>query len=75
MADLMPSAGHIPIPYVMGYDMRPLETMNEKIAILNEAAENNWKLFFEHDPTIECVTLEKTEKGVRKKDTLLLSEI
>lgn len=75
MADLMPSAGHIPIPYVMGYDMRPLETMTEKVAILNEAAENNWKLFFEHDPTVECVTLEKTEKGVRKKDVLLLSEI
>jgi len=75
MADLVPSVGHIPIPYVMAYDMRPLETINEKQIILNEAAENNWTLFFEHDPLIECVTLEKTEKGVRKKESLLLSEI
>ena len=74
-ADLLPCAGHIPIPYVMAYDMRPLETMNEKQLILNEAAENDWKLFFEHDPNLECVSLEKTEKGVRKKETLLLSEI
>jgi glyoxylase-like metal-dependent hydrolase (beta-lactamase superfamily II) len=75
MADLIPSAGHIPIPYVMGYDMRPLETLSEKQLILNEAADNNWKLFFEHDPSIECVTLEKTEKGVRKKESLLLSDL
>jgi glyoxylase-like metal-dependent hydrolase (beta-lactamase superfamily II) len=75
MADLIPSVGHIPIPYVMAYDMRPLETINEKQIILNEAAENNWTLFFEHDPKTECVTLEKTEKGVRKKESLLLSEI
>ncbi|MCE3227756.1 MAG: Zn-dependent hydrolase, glyoxylase [Bacteroidetes bacterium] len=75
MADLVPSAGHIPIPYVMGYDMRPLETLKEKELILNEAAENNWTLFFEHDPQIECVRLEKTEKGVRKKESFKLSEI
>lgn len=75
MADLIPSAGHIPIPYVMGYDMRPLETLKEKIQILNEAAEKNWFLFFEHDPKIECVSLEKTEKGVRKKETMNLNEI
>ena len=75
MADLIPCAGHIPIPYVMAYDMRPLETMNEKQLILNEAAEKNWKLFFEHDPLLECVSLEKTEKGVRKKESFMLSEI
>ena len=75
MADLIPSAGHIPIPYVMGYDMRPLETLKEKIQILNESAEKNWFLFFEHDPKIECVSLEKTEKGVRKKETMNLNEI
>ncbi len=75
MADLIPSAGHIPIPYVMAYDMRPLETLSEKQMLLNEAAENNWTLFFEHDPKIECVTLEKTDKGVKKKDVLLLSDI
>ncbi|MGZ4099677.1 MAG: MBL fold metallo-hydrolase, partial [Bacteroidia bacterium] len=75
MADLVPSAGHLPLPYVMAYDMRPLETLKEKDLILNEAAENNWILFFEHDPTIECVTLEKTERGVRKKEILKLSDI
>lgn len=75
MADLVPSAGHLPLPYVMAYDMRPLETLKEKEIILNEAADNNWTLFFEHDPSIECVTLEKTEKGVRKKEALKLSEL
>ena len=75
MADLIPSAAHIPIPYVMGYDTRPLETLKEKEIILNKAAENNWILFFEHDPLIECVSLEKTEKGIRKKDQFLLSEV
>lgn len=75
MADLIPSAGHLPIPYVMGYDMRPLETLKEKDKLLNEAVENNWVLFFEHDPSIECITLEKTEKGVRKKESLKLEEV
>lgn len=75
MADLIPSAAHIPLPYVMAYDMRPLATMQEKELILNKAAENNWKLFFEHDKEIECVNLEKNEKGVRKKDSFLLSEL
>ncbi|MCC6371518.1 MAG: MBL fold metallo-hydrolase [Bacteroidia bacterium] len=75
MADLIPSAGHIPLPYVMGYDMRPLETLKEKEIILNKAVDNNWTLFFEHDPVTECVSLERTEKGVRKKDSFLLSEL
>ena len=75
MADLIPSAAHIPIPYVMGYDTRPLETLKEKETILTQALENNWTLFLEHDPTIECVSLEKTEKGIRKKDTFLLGEL
>ena len=75
MADLIPSAAHIPIPYVMGYDTRPLETLKEKETILNKAVENNWTLFFEHDPSIECVSLEKTEKGVRKKESFLLSAL
>lgn len=75
MADLIPSTGHIPIPYVMGYDMRPLATIQEKELILNKALENNWKLFFEHDPTIECVSLERTEKGIRMKESFLVSEI
>jgi glyoxylase-like metal-dependent hydrolase (beta-lactamase superfamily II) len=75
MADLIPSSHHIPLPYVMGYDMRPLNTLKEKEIVLNKAAENNWVLMFEHDPTIECAELEKTEKGVRKKNSLLLSEL
>jgi glyoxylase-like metal-dependent hydrolase (beta-lactamase superfamily II) len=65
MADLIPSAGHIPIPYVMGYDMRPLNTLQEKEIILKQALENNWVLFFEHDPTIECCSLIRNEKGIR----------
>lgn len=75
MADLIPSVGHLPIPYVMGYDTRPLETLKEKDAILRQALENNWTLFFEHDPITECINLERTEKGIRKKDGFMLSEI
>lgn len=75
MADLIPSAGHIPIPYVMGYDVRPLETLKEKESMLTQALDNNWTLFFEHDPRIECVTLERTERGIRQKNSLLLSEL
>lgn len=75
MADLIPSTGHIPIPYVMGYDMRPLATIQEKELILNKALENNWKLFFEHDPSIECVSLERTERGIRMKESILVSEM
>ena len=75
MADLIPSVGHLPIPYVMGYDTRPLETLKEKDAILKQALENNWTLLFEHDPITECINLERTEKGIRKKDGFLLSEI
>lgn len=75
MADLLPSAAHIPIPYVMAYDMRPLETLNEKKLFLNEAQQNDYILFFEHDPKIECCNLQLTEKGVRNKETFLLSDI
>jgi glyoxylase-like metal-dependent hydrolase (beta-lactamase superfamily II) len=75
MADLIPSAGHLPVPYVMGYDTRPLETLKEKESILKTALENDWKLFFEHDPTIECVSLERTERGIRQKESFLLSEV
>ena len=75
MADLLPSAGHIPLPYVMGYDMNPVTTLNEKQSFLAEALENDYILFFEHDPTIECCTLQMTEKGIRMKDVFALSEI
>ncbi len=74
-ADLLPSAGHIPIPYVMGYDMRPLQTINEKTEILDRAVNENWTLFFEHDYTIECCNLERSEKGIRKKETFQLINI
>ena len=75
MADLLPSAGHIPIPYVMAYDMFPLQTLKEKKAFLEEAVENDYILYFEHDPAIECCTLRRTEKGIRVDDTFKLSEI
>jgi glyoxylase-like metal-dependent hydrolase (beta-lactamase superfamily II) len=74
MADLLPSAAHIPLPYVMAYDMFPLTTLNEKKLFLTEAEQNNYILFFEHDPLIECCTLQMTEKGIRVKETFKLSE-
>ncbi len=69
MADLLPSTGHIPLPYVMGYDTRPLLTMTEKEKFLNTAADNEFVLFLEHDSVNECCTLQRTEKGIRLKDT------
>lgn len=75
MADLLPAAAHIPIPYVMAYDMFPLTTLQEKKSFLKEAQEHNYILFFEHDPKIECCTLELTEKGIRKKDSFDLAEL
>ena len=68
MADLIPTVGHLPLPYVMGYDTRPLLTMPEKSKFLNEAAENNYYLFLEHDAHNEIITVEKTERGVRLKE-------
>jgi len=75
MADLLPSVGHIPLPYVMGYDTRPLITLAEKEEFLNEAADNRYILFLEHDPINECCTVKRTEKGVRLDQTFKLSEI
>jgi len=75
MADLLPSAAHIPIPFIMGYDMFPLTTLIEKKSFLKEAQENDYVLFFEHDPLIECCSLQLTEKGVRPKDYFNLSEL
>jgi glyoxylase-like metal-dependent hydrolase (beta-lactamase superfamily II) len=74
LADLLPSAGHIPIPYVMAYDMFPLTTLKEKTTFLEEAVDNNYLLYFEHDPQIECCDLVRTEKGIRPGKTYLLSE-
>lgn len=75
MADLLPSAGHIPIPYVMAYDMFPLTTLNEKKSFLNEAVEGNYILYFEHDYKNECCDLLQTEKGIRPGQFYTLSEI
>lgn len=75
MADLLPSAAHIPIPYVMAYDTTPLKTLVEKKQFLTEAVENDYILLFEHDPTIECCNLQMTEKGVTMKDSFKLSDI
>lgn len=75
MADLLPSVGHIPLPYVMGYDTRPLITLEEKGKFLKEAADNNYILFFEHDAVNECCTVQHTEKGVRLKDTFRFDDI
>jgi hypothetical protein len=75
MADLLPSIGHIPIPYVMAYDMFPLITLREKKTFLEEASANDYLLFFEHDPVVECCELQVTEKGIRSGRTLKLEDL
>jgi len=75
MADLLPSTGHIPLPYVMGYDTRPLITMEEKSNFLNTAADKEFVLMLEHDSMNECCTLQATEKGIRLDKTLKLYEL
>lgn len=75
MADLLPTVGHIPLPYVMGYDTRPLLTLKEKASFLNEAADNNYYLFLEHDAYNEVCTVKHTEKGVRLNETFKFTDI
>ncbi|NNK11112.1 MAG: MBL fold metallo-hydrolase [Flavobacteriaceae bacterium] len=75
MADLLPTVGHIPLPYVMGYDTRPLLTLPEKKAFLNKAADEEYYLFLEHDAHQEICTLQHTEKGVRLKNTYSFDEV
>ena len=75
MADLLPSTGHIPLPYVMGYDTRPLLTISEKEKFLKNSAENNFILFLEHDSVNECCTLTDTERGVRLDKSFQFSEL
>jgi len=75
MADLLPSVGHLPLPYVMAYDMFPLKTLAEKKIILQEALEKEYILYLEHDPVNECCTLKQTEKGIRLKETFNLNAI
>ncbi len=74
-ADLIPTAGHIPIPYIMSYDVRPLITMVEKTDFLNEAYENDYLLFMEHDPHHQLVSLKKTEKGIRFDKSFSINEL
>lgn len=75
MADLLPTAGHLPLPYVMGYDTRPLLTLDEKAKFLNAAADNGYYLFLEHDAHNEIITVEHTDKGVRLKEVFACKDI
>jgi glyoxylase-like metal-dependent hydrolase (beta-lactamase superfamily II) len=75
MADLLPSVGHLPMPYVMAYDMFPLKTLTEKKIILGEALQNEYILYLEHDAVNECCTLSQTEKGIRLGETFNLNYI
>ena len=75
MADLLPTVGHLPLPFVMGYDTRPLLTLDEKEKFLNLAADNNYYLFLEHDAHNEIITVQHTEKGVRLKETFTCNDI
>ena len=74
VSDLIPSSSHIPVPYVMAYDTRPLQAMDEKEAFLSKAADDNTLLFFEHDPKVQCCSLVKTERGVRMDKGGLLKD-
>ncbi|RYZ30721.1 MAG: MBL fold metallo-hydrolase [Chitinophagaceae bacterium] len=75
MADLLPGVCHLPIPYVMAYDINPLQTLVEKENIFTEALTNEYVLFLEHDPNVACCTLQQTEKGIREKETFRLEDI
>jgi glyoxylase-like metal-dependent hydrolase (beta-lactamase superfamily II) len=75
MADLVASSHHIKIPYVMGYDIRPLDVMKEKQEVLGYASTHQTVLFFEHDPLVECAYVEETEKGILLKETFRLDEV
>jgi hypothetical protein len=74
-ADLIPTLGHLPVPYIMGYDIRPLVSMSEKDLFLKEAVEKNYYLFLEHDAHNEVITLKNTEKGVRLDKTFSFNEL
>ena len=75
MADLLPSVGHIPLPYIMGYDTRPLITLKEKDAFLKRAEAENFVLFLEHDSVNECCTVKETDRGIRLDDTFNFNSI
>lgn len=73
-ADLLPCVGHVPLPYIMAYDIEPLKTMAEKASFLNEYCKDDHVIFLEHDPENECCTLQQTEKGVRVSEKFTLRE-
>lgn len=75
MADLCPSLAHLRLAWVLSYDVRPLNTMSERKTVLDKACDENWVLFFEHDPKIECCTLKRTEKGVAYDELFSLTDI
>jgi len=75
VADLIPSSGHISLPYIMAYDMRPLDTLKEKASLLNRAAAEGWVLMFQHDPLVECATVVRTERGVVIDQVLRLADL
>lgn len=75
VADLFPSTHHVPMPYIMGYDMRPLETLNDKERFFKKSMDENWTLIFEHDAQSECARLEVGEKGVRVADRFSFLDI
>lgn len=75
MADLLPAVAHIPLPYVMAYDTKPLVTLTEKKQFLEKALDKNYILFFEHDPMIECCTLKQTDKGIRSDELFKLNDL
>lgn len=74
-ADLFPSMAHLPLPYVMAYDTRPLLTLDEKKAFLETGVQQEHIFFFEHDKQVECCTLQQTERGIKEKDVFKLSEL
>lgn len=74
VSDMIPSSAHIPVPYVMGYDTRPMYTMEEKEVFLEKAVREDYILYFEHDPVVECCTLQQMGKGIRIKETFTLKE-
>jgi glyoxylase-like metal-dependent hydrolase (beta-lactamase superfamily II) len=75
MADLLPAAAHIPLPYIMAYDMFPLTTLQEKKIFLHDAIGENYILFFEHDPVHECCEVQQTEKGIRPSNFFKIDEL
>ncbi len=75
LADLIPSSAHLPLPYILSYDVQPLLTLAEKENMLKEALENEYVLMFEHDPSVECCTVKQTLKGIRVNETFPLSNM